>query len=187
MDRVIRTTVNLLLAVSVTIQSSAACAFQNCCISDDTSRIACQGCGCCTVETPGETCSCCSKQHDRQDTDASEKADCCDHIKTTGSSEGDIPLVEDLTELCVVPPQVESLSDTIRFLSTCSCLKQPDPLSEPSPRSPIDELRDLNSFGYPYCVASAIAVRSPGGSRFDVAHASLLPHLTQIVLCVWLL
>lgn len=174
MARAIRTTVNLLLVVILTIQPSIACVLQRSCSSDGTPGNECPGCGCCEVESKSDRCSCCRHPEHRKDATHSEESDCCGYRSSQGTA--DVDCDDDSEQTAALN------SPSVR--PECLCFRNPAPLGEPVPPSPLNKIRDqiIRPINF---VAADSKERFPSNLGYDVVSVAATLDSTQITLCVW--
>ena len=185
-----RIALNLLLIVSLAIQPVAACAFTaDCavrCSGSDT--VMCPGCGCCEVEGANDRCCCCSGTAKSSDTEAA-KPSCCSHKESAvedvfGEPSADLETPEPTCKLSD-SKDLEAIDSEATVQSVCLCEQNSQPLSDTSPRRPVNESRVSLAIG----CADQVGDECDGRLSHSVARNSTdvptLAHFSQIVLCIW--
>ncbi len=192
MARLIRIAVNLLLIVSVTMQSTVLCALQKACSAACTSQFTCLECGCCQVEEPVDRCGCCGGH--AEDNSEGDGASCCgddgtdQYLAATPSAEASVapmgiaagPVLGNLSTCCA-----EASSDSSAVDSACHCLQAPETPYAPVPRSHANE--DCDPVALSFALTELVKSKDQLVSVSDNANAPLstLPRFSQIQLCVW--
>lgn len=189
MARVILTTVNVLLIVTLTLQPSVACWVRSSCNSFGSQPSGSLSCSCCTAERAGQGCACCNQQPEQPPAVAEAPTSCCHagerslSVKT-GDSASDAPATAIHSNNEPAGQGVIKLASRQPH-ATCLCLKQADPLGEPVPRTTLPDGRELHSALDTDSIAATVNRRS-FNLRCTVAFAPLLAeNFSQILFCVW--
>ncbi len=187
----------LSLIVATMIQPMALCLAEASCPTKSAASLMCQGCGCCEVAMAATQCGCCCASNIAADETAAtetaptdQKTSSCDHddaAAVTSPSIATSPSAKSADEVLLAEQAItESHKTDARNLSACLCGVTSPPLSDSSPRPPINELRDFDVLSYFVRVVDAEAALSsvrPEGELVGVDVPA--EHFSQRVLCIW--
>lgn len=187
----------LSLIVATMIQPMALCMAEASCPAKSTSPLMCHGCGCCEVDSAATQCGCCCARNATAAEAAAsepvpadqETSSCChdDATAVTSSSNATLHPAKSADQVWL-PEQVIAGSEKTdtRSLSACLCGVTLPPLSDSSPRPPINELRNFEVLSYLVRAVDAEADRNAVRpvDEWDAA-TSLSLHFSQRVLCIW--
>ncbi|EMI17592.1 hypothetical protein RMSM_05470 [Rhodopirellula maiorica SM1] len=149
--------------------------------------LTCQGCGCCEVSTADTPCGCCAAKPKTAKTTSTLKAtgetavassSCCHDSSSSAVKSANIDRITDQAS-------IEKTTKSSR-VSACLCGVTTPPLSESTPRPPLNELRNLDVLSYLVRVVDAEAVYSsvhPEADEFGMRVQA--DHYSQRVLCIW--
>lgn len=189
--------VNLLLIIAVTMQPGLAYGLKRGCSGGVSSGFACQGCGCCKVQSGAAKCPCCSGET------TEEEGGCCGddrHSEDPVAESADDPFTGLKLEKGPVSDSAEpeeagqphseddaqvQANHVAALATVCHCATAPEPLDAPLPRSPNSELRDVLMLDVTGVGDVAMFQQRPLSGSVEFARRPMEPHFSQIAFCVW--